>query len=403
MVSDMWEPPPPKTLDDMQEYLCAQRTWFSGLAVQSMTGPQCAEVLEYASRLERLAQAMQMVMAPKVEDSFIWRQQGHRSAAAYLAQKTGKTEGAAVGVLETARQLGELPATANCLKYGEFSTEQVKEIAAAATVHPGAEGELLEAAARCGLKGLKARCQKTKALASWENDEVGRENAIRKSRFLRTSHDPDGAVRLTARLTPADGARIMEAVKAKAAVFFDEAGRAGADESTAASMADALVSLADDAIVGTGTGIGRPTVVLRVDLAALQRGETQGHEVCEIPGVGPVSLATATAVLGEAFLKLVISDGTDIRTVCHLGRTIPAPLETAVVERDRFCAVPRCDNDSRLEIHHIVPVTKGGPTCLSNLVRICKWHHDLVTYEGWTLLGQVGDWSWHPPPDFDGL
>jgi hypothetical protein len=290
-----------------------------------------------------------------------------------------------------------------CLRRGEFSAAQVKEIASAATVHPGAEAELLEVAARTGLKGLRTQCQKVKALASWETSEVARENAIRKGRFLRRSVDADGGVRIEARLTPADGARVMEAIKAKAGIFYDEARSTGLYESMSCYLADGLVSLADDAVCGTGTGIAKPTVVLRVDLAALRRGEVEGDESCEIPGLGPVSLATARRVLGDSFVKIVITDGHDVRSVSHPGRTIPAHLQTAIEERDRTCSVPLCDNDYRLEIHHIVPVERNGPTCLSNLVRICKWHHDLITYEGWTLEGRAGDWAWHPPPDWDGL
>jgi hypothetical protein len=397
----MWEPPEPETLKDQLAKLISMRSWMANLAFDAMTGFQATEMLEFGAKVERFGVALQMLAAPRVDDTFVWRQEGHRSAATYLAEKTGTTEGSAAGVLETARQLGDLPETARCLTHGSFSAQQVKEIASAATVHPGAEGELIEAAARSGLKGLRSRCERTKALASWENDEVGRENAIRKSRFLRHYRDPDGGVRLVARLTPVDAARILEAVKAKAGVFFDEARTTGHYESMAAYMADGLVSLADDAICGPGTGVAKPTVVLRVDLPALKRGELEGDEVCEIPGVGPVSLATARSVLGDAFVKIVIRDGTDIRSVCHPGRTVPAHLETAVKERDLACAVPRCDNDFLLDIHHIVAVTDGGPTCLSNLVRICKWHHALITYEGWKLLGQPGDWAWHPPPDFD--
>jgi hypothetical protein len=369
---------------------------------------QAAEVLEYGATLERLAVAMQMIVAPRVDDTFIWRQEGHRSAATYLAEKTGKTEGGAMGALETARQLGDLPETAACLKWGHFSAEQVKEIASAATVHPGAEGELLEAAVRSGIKGLRTRCRRIKALASWENDEVGRENAIRKSRFFRHYTDPDGAVRIEARLTPADGARILEAVRAKATHYFDLARTSGLFESMSAYKADGLVSLADDAVCGNGTGIARPHVILRVDLAALRRRELEqsgidGGEACEIPGVGPVSLATATRVLGDSFVKIVVADGVDVHTVCHLGRTVPAHLVTALEERDPVCAVPPCESDHLLEVHHIVSFAEGGPTSVDNLVRICRWHHDLITYEKWTLGGRPGAWEWHPPPDFDGL
>jgi hypothetical protein len=403
MVMSMWKAPPQKTLAEAGSHLIWLRSFLADLPVDTMTGVECAEVLEFGTKVERLGAAMRMVTAPKVEESFVWRQEGHKTAASYLALKTGTSTGQAHGVLETARQLGDLPSTARCLQSGDFSVEQVTAIASAATVHPGAEGELIEAAARCGLKALKERCEKTKALASFESGERARENAIRKSRFLSSSHDPDGAVRLVARLTPADGARIMEAVRAKAGVFFDEARKTGTFETMGAYLADGLVSLADDAIVGPGTGIGKPTVVLRVDAASLRRGETEGDEVSEIPGVGPVSLATARRLLGDSFVKIVIREGTDIKSVCHPGRTIPAHLETAVIERDRFCAVPTCDNNQWLEIHHIVAVTDQGPTCLSNLVRVCKWHHDLITYEGWTLLGEPGDWTWHPPPDFEGF
>jgi hypothetical protein len=402
---------------DMHEHLRAQRDWLTHLDFETMNGFQAQEVLEFGAKLERLGRATVMLAAPRVDDTLFWRQEGHRSAASYLAEKTGTTEGGAIGVLETARQLGDLPETAKCLQWGDFSAEQVKEIASAATVHPGAEAELIEAATRSGLKGLKTRCQRTKALASWENGERGRENAIRKSRFFRHYKDPDGGVRIEARLTPADGARIVEAVKAKAGLFADEARKSGLYESTRAYLADGLVSLADDAILGTGTGIARPTVILRVDLAALRRGELAkgtpanddagpAHchdEVCEIPGVGPVSLATATRVLGDSFVKIVITDGVDVRSICHLGRTVPAHLQTALEERDPVCSVPLCETDFSLENHHLVAVTNGGPTSLANLVRICKWHHDLITYEGWTLTGAPGAWNWHPPPDFDAL
>jgi len=398
----------PETLEDMHLHIHAQRAWLTGLNVDAMTGFQATEVLEYGATLERLAVAIQMLVAPKVDDTFVWRQEGHKSAATYLAEKTGTTVGHAIGVLETARQLGDLPETAACLKWGQFSAEQVKEIASAATIHPGAEGELIEAAARSGLKGLRTRCRRTKALASWENDEVGRENAIRKSRFFRHYHDPDGAVRIEARLTPADGARILEAVRAKAGYYFERAREAGLHESMNAYCADGLVALADDAVCGNGTGIARPHVILRVDLAALRRGELEqggaiGGEVCEIPGVGPVSLATATRVLGDSFVKIVMADGVDVHSVCHLGRTVPAHLLTALEERDPVCAVPRCESDHLLEVHHIVAFAEGGPTSLENLVRICRWHHDLVTYEKWTLEGHPGAWQWHAPPDFDGL
>jgi len=91
--------------------------------------------------------------------------------------------------------------------------------------------------------------------------------------------------------------------------------------------------------------------------------------------------------------------------VCGRGATlIRSTNETGGLEqRDPVCSVPLCDNHYYLENHHLVPVAQGGPTSLDNLVRICKWPHDLITYERWNLKGRPGEWTWRPPPDFDGL
>ncbi len=48
---------------------------------------------------------------------------------------------------------------------------------------------------------------------------------------------------------------------------------------------------------------------IRIDLAALKRGHTEHGKICEIAGVGPIPVETATEYLGEAFLKLLIIDG----------------------------------------------------------------------------------------------
>jgi hypothetical protein len=390
-------------LSEAYGHLIWLREWIGRFDVDAWSGGTADEHLRFCSKLGRLGTAGEMVIATKIESGFQWRQEGHRSAASFLAEKMGTTEGAASGVLETARQLAELPETAQCLQRGEFSLAQVTAIARAATVHPGAEGELIEAAARTSLKGLKTLCDRTRALASWENDERGRERAINDSRFLRRYRDADGAVRFEARVTPADGARIWEALRSKAEVLMDNGRRAGSTEPLTRFLADALVGLADDAVCGRGTGIGRPSVVLRVDAASLRRGETEGDEVCEIPGTGPVSLAKARRLLGDCFLKIVIRDGVDITNVSHPGRTLPAHLETALNERDQTCVVPGCDNDLFLQVHHRVSVFDHGITSLANLVRICTWHHDQITYKGWRIEGGPDRWSWEPPPEFDEL
>jgi hypothetical protein len=135
-----------------------------------------------------------------------------------------------------------------------------------------------------------------------------------------------------------------------------------------------------------------------VDLAALRRGSLEGDECCDIPGVGPVPLETARSLLGDAILHLVITKGDDIATICSLGRTIRAPLETALVARDPTCVVPGCDVRDGLEIdHRIIPVVENGETALWNLARLCHHHHYLRHHKGFRLEGGPGAWEWLPP------
>jgi hypothetical protein len=254
-----------------------------------------------------------------------------------------------------------------------------------------------------------------KARATSESDAKARYEEIRKNRALHLWTDQDGVGRMDARLTPDDFARVCGAIRTQANVVFNEARKSGRRESTAAYEADALVAL----VTGTGlssprgatsTGVtstggqrrenGRPTTTmhLRVDLAALRRGELEEGESCEIPGVGPVPLATARNVLGDSFLKVIISDAVDVTSVCHVGRTVPAHIRSALEDRDEKCVVPGCDVAQGLEIdHYQIAFENDGPTELWNLCRLCHWHHHLKTHCDYAITGAPGSWEWNSP------
>jgi hypothetical protein len=145
------------------------------------------------------------------------------------------------------------------------------------------------------------------------------------------------------------------------------------------------------------TGPPRATVICRVDLAALKRGSLEPGERCEIPGVGPVPLSVARELFGDCFVKFVITDGIDVRSVVHYGRSIPTHLKTALQLRDRCCVVPGCGRTFGLEYDHIVEFAKGGPTTLDNLCRLCRPHHSLKTHKGYRIRGGPGHWQWVGP------
>ncbi len=136
---------------------------------------------------------------------------------------------------------------------------------------------------------------------------------------------------------------------------------------------------------------------VRVDHAALVRGAAEADETCEIVGVGPIPVATAKAMMSDCILGVLVTDGTDVRTVAHVGRTIPAKIRTALSARSSTCEVPGCDTGKGLEIDHITPFADGGPTTLDNLQLLCGHHHRQKTHDGYQLTGPPGHRQWTQP------
>jgi len=344
--------------------------------------------------------ASKALAARQVSRSGAWRLQGDRSPAHWMARRTGCSVGQAVGVLETAKRLTELPQTDQAARAGRLSEMQTSHIASAAAAAPSAETELLSAAQTEGLAGLKQRCAQVKAAAT--PNEAARHEAIHNSRYLRHWSALDGAFCLEGRLTPEAGAVLLVALEPYKERIFRRARKAGRRDRYEAYAADALVEMGEHVRNCTGKpGRSAPSAMIhvRVDHAALMRGFTEAGERCEIPGVGPISVASARALTNDAFLAAVLTEGADIRGVAHLGRTINARLRTALEVRDQTCVVPGCDVREHLQIDHTLGVVDGGPTCLSNLSRLCSWHHYLKTHHRYRLAGEPGAWSWTPPKD----
>jgi hypothetical protein len=232
-------------------------------------------------------------------------------------------------------------------------------------------------------------------------DEVERHERIRRGRRLRHWTDPVGAFRLEARLTPEDGATVLAALEPIKERVFERARKEKRREPFEAYAADALVEMAQEAIGGSVEGsrkAPKAMVHVRVDHSALVRGATEAEEICEIPGVGPIPVATARALAEDAWICALVTDGADIKAVSSSKRRIPARLRRAVEERDQTCAVPECDVRHPLQIDHTTPVHEKGPTQLDNLDRLCHWHHYLKTHRGYRLNGpREGPRTWDPP------
>ena len=67
------------------------------------------------------------------------------------------------------------------------------------------------------------------------------------------------------------------------------------------------------------------------------------------------------------------------------AQRFPTPTQRReVLRRDRHCAFPGCAHVVFTNCHHIDGWKPGGLTDLSNLVLLCKHHHDLIHHKVWS-------------------
>jgi Domain of unknown function (DUF222) len=66
---------------------------------------------------------------------------------------------------------------------------------------------------------------------------------------------------------------------------------------------------------------------------------------------------------------------------------IPGQLRRAVIHRDRCCRFPGCAQPpAACQVHHVRGRKDGGPTCLKNLILLCRFHHLIAVHRwGWTV------------------
>lgn len=368
-----------------------------------VTTTQAATWVRDFIELERLAAAGKTLFAQRAAQAPTWVDEGHVNPAMWLAVQAKCPLGEAVGTLVTSKALTGLPETAAALRMGKLSVAQAREVTRAATHDPSAEGELLALAESGPLQALKDRATQVLAQSSSAEEEAARQRKIHEERRVRHFTDHEGALRLDARLTTEAGGRLLAALEAEADRLFEAARKEGTHEPVGAYRADALVNLvtggSPEVSRGTKASTRTGTVVMvSVDADALQRGHVRSGEVCEIPGVGPVSVEQVRRLLPFADVWTVCKRSVDVLSVCHVGRAVSSHQQKALEARDPRCVVPECRVANGLENHHWTEdFARSGRTSLADLARVCPRHHDMITYRGWRLDGGPGTWRFLPP------
>jgi hypothetical protein len=406
------------------------RAELAGLDARCLGGQEAVALLGTCARLSGLAQAGAIVAAGRVAASEPFRAApGRRTARGLVSDVCGISVSAAEAMIDLAERLERFPATAALLVTGTISPAEADQVTRASARNAEAERSLLDTARAESFSRLK---EAAKAVQSPDpDDDRRRAEEARRARSVRTWIDAEGMGHLHAK-GPADLIGILAGrIATRAEDFFGAARSCGDHQAPVAYCFDALVDLIcgippapggcrahgcgpDDGGVddsgsppdptlfpsgeeeprppgagppdrggGVVPGAGPPRrasprrvdMIIRIDFAALRRGYVQSDDICEVAGVGPVPVAAATEYLGEAALKFVLTEATDIKAVAHAGRHVNAHLRTALLWKYRRCSAPGCDRALGLQRDHQFPVGKGGITALDNLQFLCAACH----------------------------
>jgi Domain of unknown function (DUF222) len=432
-----------------------------GLDPDAVSGSTARELWAGLDRAERLCAAGKTLLARRVAATH-QRTGGTRSAAEELARRSGSSTGAAKDSLETSQRLPEQAPVEQALRRGELSLAQAALVSAAAAANPVEAPRLTELAKRVSLPELREECARVRAAADPDPEATNRrlhhqrrlrrwtdgegfwnlhatgtpqagaafnavfdriaEEIFRDARRAGRRESPD-AYAFDALMHLADPAAEHAAGQCDQPGQAAQAAHEGSPHQDDTQPADdpPLPGPASDA--STALAAGRPgtfaagrtltgsscppprssvnpryLALLRVDVAALRRGRVDGDEVCEIAGVGPVPVSVARDLLGEAILKLIITDGVDVLNVTHLGRGPTAAQRAALLWINPTCAVEGC-NRSRIEWDRREDWATTRHTRLDELDPLCAFHHDLKTRLGWALVPGKGKRPLVPPDD----
>src|SRR6478672_4133343 len=214
--------------------------WVEDFDPALVTGPQAKRMVEDLAAIERLAAGARTLAAARVADTGMWRAEGDRSAAHWLARETRTSIGEAKATLAAAERLTELPATAAAVRSGQLTPAQASAITDAAAAAPEAEADLLRTADHDTIGRLR---DKAKAIKCAGEDDAARHRRVHRNRSLCTRTEADGTFVLELRTTVDAGAKVQAVIEDERERLFQAARLDGRRESLSAYAADAMVNV----------------------------------------------------------------------------------------------------------------------------------------------------------------
>jgi hypothetical protein len=321
-----------------------------------------------------------------------WAGPGLRTCAHWLSWRVGMNLRTAFEQLRVAHALTGLTAVTAAFAAGQISYSKVRAITRVASADT--ERTLLELA----LAGTASHVERIVRATRQATADPAETHANRR---LEWDWDDDGALLLRARLTPEQGATLLNALaratdhplagQPECSAEHSAAPRDGSApiEPLGARRADALVSLLARSHDASAASSGAQ-VVLHIDAA---------QATAQIEKGPAVPLASAERIACAARVRALVKDRKG--NPLYLGRThrlVSKRLLAAVSLRDQHrCRWVGCDETRHLDAHHIRHWLHGGRTDIHNLVLLCDRHHRLIHEHGYSMRGVGTDVTFYRP------
>ena len=306
------------------------------------------------------------------------------SCAAWLSWKCQLGSGAAREHVRVARALTTLPVIRGEFAAGRFSYAKVRALTRIAD--PDSDADLAEMAGPMTANQLErfARAHRTVTAAMGEQSQLNRR--------LRWRFEDDGSVSLSVHLPPEDGAAVLTALRAVTSDGVSAETPADPARPTSASLADALVEIAESYVAGQARDAQNPDtyqVIVHATpdaLVPVPPAERVHTSRCHIEDGPAISRAALQQIACDAVLSWMSHDEHgDVLDVGRRRREPPPALRRALRERDKCrCRFPGCHRRAT-QAHHIRWWLYGGITSLDNLISLCKYHHRLIHQHGYGI------------------
>lgn len=327
-----------------------------------------------------------------------WRQLCMTSCCHWLNCQCGISFITAREKLRVAHCLERLPQINKAFKAGKLSYSKVRAMTRVATDEN--EHILLNAAMEVTANQMDKLVRRYQRVDEKQNlieqvDEL-------QQRSLDYYQDEEGMWVFSGRLPSVEGGLLVKALE-EIIRQQNKNDSAGAKEKVTHGQkrADAISALAEHFIATAKVddengglqalaGHERCQVVLHLNIGSLKASHNESHTHSEHSGHHIdnqwISLENAKRFSSDASLYTVLEDKYgNVLNVGRKTRTVTTALKRALDIRDETCRFPGCCANKYVDFHHVHHWCEGGKTEPDNLIKLCRFHHNLLHKGHYTI------------------